>query len=349
MGGMTLTDQPFRDVLPTASHGMENLMNDNLPPAVSVLIPMYDRAWSIRDCLSSIRGLDRLPAEVIIVDDGSSDGSVEIARQSIEDLGIGHCTRLITQANGGPGAARNRAAAEARGDWLIFFDSDDLWMPWTLDVLVEQLSTVTPETELAFFAIRSFVHPEELAAERGEVVVTPQPDFLQAVRRHPGIRYGSCNAAIRREVFARVGGFSTNLRSAEDTDLFLRIGGPTLVIRRPLMAGLRRAGQDSLTGNIPKIVEGFGYLAQETAAGRYPGSQGELREFVAKSCAYTIRSSFASGWPGAAYRLYFSNLGLLFGGRQRPYFWRLPVTPLLHLVNPRSYPFRIRPQGAPNR
>jgi len=331
--------------MPSISPDHSVVSKDEVTPLISVVIPMYNREWCIADCLASIRGLEHLPAEVIVVDDGSRDASVERAHQAIADLGIGARTRLIVQENGGPGMARNRGAAEARGEWLVFFDSDDLWMPWTLETLADELAGAAPAEEMVFFSIRPFVDPAELPEMPEAEVYTVRPgDFLTATRKYPAIRYGSCNVGLRREAFQRVGGFSTELRCSEDTDLFLRIGGPTVLVTRPVMAGLRRSGHDSLTGNIPNIVRGFDHLVASYAAGVYPGATVDLQAFMSRACAYTIRTSFSSGWPMTAYRLYFSHLALLRDGPQKRYVWKLPATPLLHMVDPKGYPFRMRPR-----
>lgn len=315
------------------------------PPVISILIPVYNRENYIADCLASIGDLGAFPAEVIMVDDGSTDGSVARARAAIEEGGIGDRAVIVTQANGGPGSARNHAASLARGEWLVFLDSDDLWMPWTLEILVRELGGAPADSVLCLFNIQDFARPDDLARhERSDTVLSDYPAFLTAVGAHPRMRYGTCNAAVRRSAFAAMGGFSTALRCAEDTDLFLRLAGPTRIITAPVMAGLRRSGQDSLSGHAPSVVEGFRWMAAENSEGRYPGRVEDRETFLAGACTYSIRMAFASGWPGLAYGLYFRNFFLLLNHKTRRFIWRLPLTPILHYRNPRAYPFRFRPQ-----
>lgn len=91
-------------------------------PVLSVVVPVYNVADYLPECLDSLLGQSLSALEVIAVDDGSTDGSAEILRaRASKDRRL----RVITQANAGPGAARNRAVAEARGEFLTFCDGDD--------------------------------------------------------------------------------------------------------------------------------------------------------------------------------------------------------------------------------
>lgn len=310
-------------------------------PVLSIITPLYNRAWCIAECIASA-GLAGHPVEMIIVDDGSSDGSVMRAREAVATLGLEAQVRIVEQANAGPSAARNRAAHLASGEWLVFLDSDDLWFPWTVPTLLKVLSGLAPEVTLAFAAAQNFSDPSELETVRPEPAeIDVHPSFVAVVRHNPVSRYGACNAAMRRTDFLTLGGFAPELRCAEDTDLFLRSTGHTALIRKPVLAGLRRSGHESLTGNIPEVIKGFEWMRSKQGSGVYRGTADELRSFIAGSCAYSIRAAFASGHVGSAYRLYFENFTLLANTRTRKYLLRLPLTPLLHLRNPRGYPFRL--------
>src|SRR5438045_1880854 len=92
-------------------------------PSVSVIIPCYNAAEFLAECLDSVCRQTVPPAEVIVVDDGSTDATAQIARA------FGPPVRVISQANAGPSAARNRAMDEAQGDWVAFSDADDVWQP----------------------------------------------------------------------------------------------------------------------------------------------------------------------------------------------------------------------------
>lgn len=315
-----------------------------IAPLLSIITPLYNRAWCIADCIASI-GLKGQPAEMIIVDDGSTDGSVAAARASVAALGLGDQVRIVEQANGGPSAARNRAADLARGDWLVFLDSDDLWFPWTLPGVLAALPGLPGAVELAFLQGVDFADPSVLEHEApAPVTAEVQASFLELVRHRPKVRYGACNAAIRRAAFAAEGGFSPELRCSEDTDLFLRMGGGAALLSGPRLVALRRSGHESLSGNAAEVARGFEWMLAANTTGRYPGPAAARGGFLAGSCAHAIRIAFATGHPGLAYRLYAANARLLANPLTRHHLLRLPLTPLLHVLKPQSYPFRLSPR-----
>src|SRR5664280_78606 len=91
-------------------------------PKVSVIIPTYNRAAKVRDGIESVLAQTVNDLEVIVVDDGSSDGTGNILGETFGDR-----IRYYAQANQGASVARNKGIAEARGEWIAFLDSDDLW------------------------------------------------------------------------------------------------------------------------------------------------------------------------------------------------------------------------------
>lgn len=316
-------------------------------PFLSIVTPLYNRAWCIADCIAStgLAGLAPDSAvEMIVVDDGSRDGSPQEVAGVAEKLGLHDRLRLIAQENAGPGAARNTGVRAARGEWVVFLDSDDLWFPWTLPTLLEALRAAPPEADLAFLRGLNFADEAELSGILpGKAEVQTCPTFLETVQKNPALRYGTCNAAVRRSAFEALGCFAPELRCSEDTDLFLRVTGKVVLLRAPDLVALRRAGHDTLTGNAPEVARGFDWMLQADRSGRYPGPAAARRDFLAGSCAYAVRMAFAAGHVGLAYGLYLRHLPLLLTRRTRKHLLRLPLTPLLHLVRPGAYPFRRRP------
>lgn len=100
------------------------------PPRFSVVIPLYNKEAHVGDTLASIARQSHPPLEVIVVDDGSTDGSAsKVLTANLSGL------RVVAQANAGPACARNRGIAEAAGDWIAFLDADDFWLPDHLETL----------------------------------------------------------------------------------------------------------------------------------------------------------------------------------------------------------------------
>jgi glycosyltransferase involved in cell wall biosynthesis len=107
---------------------------------VSVIIPLFNKAPYIQRALDSVRAQTFVDFEVIVVDDGSTDDGGSLAT-AYSDSRI----RTIAQKNAGPGAARNRGIAEARGEYLAFLDADDEWMPGFLATSLALLTKYGPE------------------------------------------------------------------------------------------------------------------------------------------------------------------------------------------------------------
>src|SRR5262249_38507394 len=114
----------------------------------SVVVPLYNKARYISRCLDSIRAQTYPDFEIIVVNDGSTDGGESIVR------GYGDARiRLVSQQNAGPGPARNRGIAEARGDWIAMLDSDDEWDPRYLELGVKLLESYPAGVACITFAM----------------------------------------------------------------------------------------------------------------------------------------------------------------------------------------------------
>lgn len=103
-------------------------------PSISVVVPCFNAATTIVRCLDSVLSQTLLPSEIIIIDDGSQDGSLEIVKR-LENRNSTSCKIIaLTQTNSGPSATRNRGIALATGDYIALIDSDDFWLSNHLEV-----------------------------------------------------------------------------------------------------------------------------------------------------------------------------------------------------------------------
>lgn len=317
-----------------------------VPPAFSVVIPVYNRPEDIRACLKTFLHPDAVGIEVIVVDDGSTDDTPETV-EALAAISRGAGIRLIRQANAGPGPARNRGVAAATGDWVIFHDSDDLWLPWTIATLRTVLtSPEAQQAEMIFLSVAHFRDPVTLAS------LQPAPPVL---RRHASMldmrlddplpMVASCNVGFRRAVFDALGGFTAEVRHGEDSDLFYRGGarGPVLVIAEPVMMGYRMSapGSVSLTnsGDAVRNVR-TRFLLERNRAGLYSGPADKRARALTRTVAYTVRGYFAKGYIAPAYRVWWQGLGVMAQAGQWMTLIKLPLTPLLHYLRPGRYPFR---------
>lgn len=175
--------------------------------AVSCIIPVFNGEAYLGEALESVFTQTLLPAEVIVVDDGSTDGTRDVIDR------FGGRIRYVRQDNRGPAAARNHGIALATGPLLAFLDADDLWLPPKLDRQAQRFAERN-DLQVSVTQVRNF-WIEELRAE-----AEAMHDHRLAAAALPG--YVPQTMLARRDVFARVGPFDERLRIGEDTDWFLR-------------------------------------------------------------------------------------------------------------------------------
>jgi glycosyltransferase involved in cell wall biosynthesis len=175
------------------------------PFFVSVIIPVYNGEAFLAESVESIRRQDYQPLEIIIVDDGSTDGTAELAASLGKDI------RYVYQRNRGPSAARNTGLAMARGEVIAFLDADDYWPPNKLQIQLARLND-NPKIEVVL----------------GRVQYTGLFTALERKIRFEGpdntlINVNLGSGVYRKSVFDKVGVFDETLRYYEDHDWFLRI------------------------------------------------------------------------------------------------------------------------------
>jgi glycosyltransferase involved in cell wall biosynthesis len=210
-------------------------------PTFSIVIPAYNAASTIGAAIESVLAQTRGDFELIVVDDGSTDGTARSVEQYSSDR-----IRLIRQANAGQASARNTALKAARGEYVSLLDSDDLWLPTYLEEMAKALEA-EPTAAVAY--PDAWVFDQEIAkiarATAKEVWNPPyiprEPDsFFRAL-----LRYGNfvfVGATMRRSVVSEVGPFRGGVDGAEDYELWLRIsargyrfvpfGSPLAIYRR---------------------------------------------------------------------------------------------------------------------
>lgn len=154
-------------------------------PTVSVILPVCNGEPFLAEALGSVLGQTRAPDEVLVVDDGSTDRSAEIARSFAS-------VRVLQQPNGGQASALNAGVARSQGDFLAFLDADDRWLP---NKLALQLGAFTeePELELVFGHARQLAEHPAWSRQRGQVLPARLPSAL----------------LLRRAAWQKVGPFSS--------------------------------------------------------------------------------------------------------------------------------------------
>lgn len=240
-------------------------MSEMNSTSISVIIPAYNRAALIGTTLESLLAQTLPAAEIIVVDDGSTDGTPEVAEA------FGSPVRVIRQENAGPAAARNRGFKESRGSFIHFFDSDDIAIPNKHEVQLGAL--VKSGADIACgpwvkgrFTERGFEPVTTVLQQHG----LPEGCLIKSLLTNWSIVPHAC--LFRRTIVQNAGGFPEDLRIAEDQIMFLNcLLAGAKVVHSPGTLELYRVGEagkltESVAGETLRVNDWARFLikAQET-------------------------------------------------------------------------------------
>ena len=190
------------------------------PLRLSVIIPTYNGGPWLAEAVRSVGDPPPPGVEVLVIDDGSTDGSAEA-------LAGWPGVTVLRQPNAGPGAARNRGLAAARGELVAFLDADDRWLPGRVPAL---LAAPLPSADLLYSDYRI------IDVATGSARPMPSPELPRAVAAPTLLLHnviGTSTAVARREAVAAAGGFREDVRFGEDWDLWLRLAERGPVAKLP--------------------------------------------------------------------------------------------------------------------
>lgn len=182
---------------------------------ISAVIPTYNRRAYLRRAIDSVLAQAVPVHEVLVVDDGSTDGTVEAIAEW-----YGTRVRVVRQERGGVSAARLRGIREARGEWIAFLDSDDEWVPGRNAVLSEAIARV-PDTVAWIFGDMRVVTDEgdatTLFEEHGLTIPEELHIFADSLKVQYPFQFGMLQGSvIRRRALLDLGCFTIDLRSDDD-------------------------------------------------------------------------------------------------------------------------------------
>jgi glycosyltransferase involved in cell wall biosynthesis len=172
---------------------------------VSVIIPVYNCERYLAEAIESVLAQSYQPIEIIVIDDGSTDGSDQVAKR------FSPLVQYFYQPNSGLGVARNSGVNLARGDYLAFLDADDIWMK---DKLILQIAAFqgNPGLDFVFGHVQQFISPELDENQKSNLYC---PD-----EKMPGYCAGAM--VTKRKSFVRVGSFETNRQIGEFIHWYIR-------------------------------------------------------------------------------------------------------------------------------
>ena len=193
---------------------------------ISVIIPTYNRKETLKRAIQSVLIQSYTPYEIIIIDDGSNDGTKEWLKDNFPNV------KYIYQMNSGVSSARNKGIKFARGDWIALLDSDDEWLP-------SKLKDQAYEIELNPAA--KFLHTNEIWIRNGVRV-----NQMKKHKKYGGYIFEKCldmcrispsSVLIKKDIFDEIGMFDETLKVCEDYDLWLRFASkyPVHFLDQPLI------------------------------------------------------------------------------------------------------------------
>ncbi len=260
---------------------------------LSVIIPAWNAGPLLAEAVASITARERDDVEILVVDDGSTDGSAD----SVAAMpGV----RLLRQSNSGPGAARNRGLAAASGEHIGFLDADDIWLHGRAEVL---LAPGTAEAEALRRA--DFIYSDYVIRDLARATVRRHtcPPLAEPAAHSIALHNPICTSTVvaRRAAIEAAGGFRTDVRFGEDWDLWLRLAEQGTVVQIRNMWAEHRERPGSLVGGDLAAIHRAGEAVLDAAFARSPA----LYRPVARAararleCRSGVRAYRAGDYAGA--------------------------------------------------
>ncbi len=192
-------------------------------PLVSVIIPAYNAEQDIAQAIGCAIAQTYPEIEIVVVDDGSQDGTVQTARETLKSSFKGRWSVLELGTNRGASAARNAAVKQAKGEWIQFLDSDDAIAADKIELQMKQARTAGPDISAIYSSWR------HVYLEDGKFVPAGPLNTPRYEDKHPlmffmyyaSLHHGAC--LIRRSALERIQGFDETMRTYEDADLLARL------------------------------------------------------------------------------------------------------------------------------
>ena len=237
-------------------------------PKVSIIIPAYNAESTIKYTLVSVREQTYRDYELIVIDDGSTDRTVEIVRELADDR-----VKVFSYKNAGLPTARNRGIQRATGEYIAFLDADDLW---TKDKLEKQIAILEANPEVGVVYSQTYC----INSQSNVLYYCDPVSFTGNVLKElllTNFLHNGSNPSIRKQAVATVGEFDSSLNSSEDWDYYLRLAAlyPFAVV--PEYQVLYRQTENNMSSNVARMKQAS-YTVLERAYQKFPQLQRYRRQ-----------------------------------------------------------------------
>ncbi len=268
-------------------------------PRFSVVITSYNQREFMRTAVDSALAQNRNLAEIIVVDDGSKDGSQEFLES------YGDAIQLVKFiVNQGAIAARNHGASLAKGEYIIFLDGDDLFMPGAFEIYERVVQALHPALILARRVWFEGTPPSASENPGIPIEYADYPNLMEKDRP-----YGTCASALvaTREAYQAIGGWSPGIFHMDTVDYTTKLGysGRTILINSPKTVFYRVHSANSVNNVLPFLQMGHKIMGKERA-GEYPGGSGHRftrYAWLGGVMMFWTKRSFKRGFYGKGLKL----------------------------------------------
>lgn len=258
----------------------------------SVVITCYNQRHFIQAAVDSALAQNpRLATEVIVVDDGSTDGS-RLVLDGYRDL----VQLRPLPSNRGPIEARNYGATQAQGDYLVFLDGDDAFMPWALDVYERIIADRKPAVILA--TTRWFEGPIPTLKPEDAPHQIQFVEYQALLRKDRGAGLSASAYIVDRQAFRSVGGWSEGIFQLDLQDLSAKLGLMAMVLICSPHTVFYRIHEGNSIHNVPTFIKNLYRLLGKEKAGEYPGGKEhkpDRRAWFGGLIAFWVTRAFRAG------------------------------------------------------
>lgn len=304
---------------------MTPLVEPQVDGLVTVIIPAYNAAAFVAEAVDSVLAQDYPQVEVVVVNDGSKDNTLEVLR------GYGERIRVVDQANAGPPRARNAGLAAARGEFIAFLDADDVWLPSKLSAQVAHLRA---HADVGTVFTQWHVWPADADGVFRLPQVSPVPvPGVGVVAERSGWMYSrlllechllTTTVMMRRRLIEQIGGFDVALYNGDDYDFWLRASRVAKIDKLDAVGAYYRVVQGSVSRKARPVNDERVVIEQALQRWGLADPKGEdavpaevMREHIDHLIIQFAYSHLQVGDPKMAWEGYAEVLG------RRPWLFRL--------------------------